>query len=80
MRINKTPSILHCAETPFCLPSRPSVVGRFVVINFEGKSEFTMSKYNWDVVVANIEWRNRKPSILEKRRAMAYMEACAKLK
>ena len=56
------------------------MVGRFVVINFEGKSEFTMSKYNWDVVVANIEWRNRKPSILEKRRAMAYMESCAKLK
>ena len=64
---------MHCAETPF-LPLRPPVVGRFVVINFEGKSEFTMTKYDWDVVVANIEWRNRKPSILENKRATAPMK------
>ena len=52
-------------KTPFSLPLRPPVVGRFVVINLEGKSEFTMSKYNWDVVVANMESRGRKPSILK---------------
>ena len=37
-----------------------------------------MSKYNWDVVVANIEWGNRKHSILEHKRAVASTKPEAK--